>query len=104
MQEVIRDKTDTQFVQMNKIGNITRKIIIKAILVTDLKKRIFVETMASDTIRNLQVMIGIEMQSRFPDQFQSLDNVRAYNITKVNNKELELKETDLVSDYLEDED
>ena len=104
IQEVKRERTDTSFVQMKKVGGITRKIMLSATLVTDPTKRILVETTVTDTIRNLQVIIGIEMQSRFQDQFQFLDNVRAFNITKEKDKFLEFRDSDLVGDFLDDED
>ena len=42
------------------------------------------------------------MKTSHTDVFQSLDGVRAFNITKVQNKQLDLKDDFMVSDYLSD--
>ena len=42
------------------------------------------------------------MKTCHTDVFQSLDCVRAFNITKVSNKQLDLKEDFVISDYLSD--
>ena len=44
------------------------------------------------------------MKTSHPDMFQSLDFVRAYNITMVKNKQIVLKDHFLVSDYQQDND
>ena len=89
---------------MNRGGNFTRKFMLIATLVTDPNKRIVVESSQGETFRNLQVIIGEGMKTSHPDMFQSLDFVRAYNITMVKNKQIVLKDHFLVSDYLQDND
>ena len=42
------------------------------------------------------------MKTSHTDVFQSLDGVRAFNITKVQNKQLDLKDEFMVSDHLSD--
>ena len=42
------------------------------------------------------------MKTCHTDIFQSLDGVRAFNITKEKNKQLNLKEEFIISDYLND--
>ena len=56
-------------------------ITLKATLVTDPHKNILVAIKIGDTLRNLQVLIGEQMKTSYPDFFESLDGVRAFNIT-----------------------
>ena len=63
----------------NMIGE--AKITLKATLVTDPTKNTLVSVKKGDTIRNLQVIIGESMKIKYPDVFESLDGVRAFNIT-----------------------
>ena len=76
--------------------------MLKATLVTIPDRSVIVEVSETDTISNLQVIIGESMKTCHTDVFQSLDGVRAFNITKVQNKQLDLKEDFLVSDFLSD--
>ena len=63
-----------------------------ATLVTDPNKRIVVEISETDTVRNLQVIIGEGMKTTHSEMFQSLDHVRAFNITMVKDKQVNLKD------------
>ena len=53
---------------------------------TDPSKNIIVEIKIGDSLRNLQVLIGESMKQQFPDEFESLDGVRAFNITMEKDK------------------
>lgn len=63
----------------NMIGE--AKITLKATLVTDPTKNTLVCVKIGDTMRNLQVIIGESMKLHFPDTFEALDGVRAFNIS-----------------------
>ena len=89
------------YIQMNRKGKVSRKFMLKATLVTLPDKSVYVEVSENDTVGNLQVIIGENMKTAHTDVFQSLDGVRAFNITKVLNQQLNLKEDFLVSDYLD---
>ena len=78
--------------------------MLLATLVTDPNKRIVVEISETDTIRNLQVIIGEGMKTNHAEMFQSLDAVRAFNITMVKDKLLNLKDEFIASEYLQDND
>ena len=67
---------------MHQAGGIT----LKATLVTDPTKNIMVEVKMGEKLRNLQVMIGEQMKQIYPEVFESLDSVRAFNITLEKNK------------------
>ena len=84
---------------MNKSGIIPRKFTLKATLVTMRDRSVIVEVSETDTIGTLQVVIGESMKNSHID-FQSLNFVKAFNITKVSDKLLNLKEEYIVSDYL----
>ena len=89
---------------MNRAGNFTRKFMLIATLVTDPNRRIVVEASETDTIRNLQVIIGEGMKTGHAEMFASLDAVRAFNITMVKDKQVNLKDDFIVSKYLKDND
>ena len=91
------------YVQMNKSGNVSRQFMLKATLVTMRDRSVIVEVSETDTIGNLQVIIGESMKNSHID-FQSLNFVKAFNITKVSDKALILKEEFIVSDYLSPDD
>ena len=97
-------KKTNNFVQMNRAGNFSRKFMLLATLVTDPNKRIVVEISETDTVRNLQVIIGEGMKTNHAEMFQSLDAVRAFNITMVKDKLFNLKDEFLASEYLQDND
>ena len=62
------------------------RISLKATLSTDPSKNIIVDIKIGDSLRNLQVLIGESMKTHFPDIFESLDGVRAFNITMEKDK------------------
>lgn len=92
-------RDQNSYVQMNKSGNISRKFMLKATLVTMRDRSVIVTVSETDTIGNLQVIIGESMKNSHID-FQSLNFVKAFNITKVSDKLLNLKEDYIVADYL----
>ena len=73
--------------------------MLKATLVTMRDRSVIVTVSETDTIGNLQVIIGESMKNSHID-FQSLNFVKAFNITKVSDKLLNLKEDYIVADYL----
>ena len=98
------NRKSENFVQMSRANKFTRKFMLLATLVTDPNKRIVVEISETETIRNLQVIIGEGMKTNHAEMFQSLDAVRAFNITMVKDKMFNLKDEFIVSDYLQDND
>ena len=55
------------YVQMNKSGNVSRKFMLKATLVTMRDRSVIVEVSETDTIGNLQVIIGESMKNSHID-------------------------------------
>ena len=80
------------------------KITLTATLVTDPNKNIIVEVKVGETIRNLKVIIGEQMKMSYPDMFQSLDGVRAFNITMETDKMRQLDDTDIIDEDFKDGD
>ena len=80
------------------------KITLKATLVTDPSKNIIVSVKVGDSLRNLQVIIGENMKTHYPDVFESLDGVRAFNITMKKDKFRVLKEWDIIDESFQDGD
>ena len=68
-------------IQMTKNMSGEAKITLVATLVTDTSKNIIVSVKIGDSLQNLQVIIGENMKTHYPDVFESLDGVRAFNIT-----------------------
>jgi len=83
-------------IQLTKNGNDVAKIILKATLVTDPNKNVLIKVMRGDTIGNLQVLIGDKMKTSYPDVFESLDGVRAFNITMEKDKMRTLHDHDTI--------
>lgn len=48
---------------------------------TDPTKNIMIEVKMGDTLRYVQVLIGDKMKVQYPDAFECLDALRAFNIT-----------------------
>ena len=57
------------YVQMNRSGNVSRKFMLKATLVTIPDRSVIVEVSETDTIGNLQVIIGENMKTAHTDVF-----------------------------------
>ena len=83
-------------VQLTKNGNDVAKIILKATLVTDPNKNVLIKVMRGVKLGNLQVLIGEKMKISYPEVFESLDGVRAFNITMEKDKLRQLNEHDTI--------
>ena len=62
------------------------------------------EIKIGDSLRNLQVLIGESLKTHFPDEFESLDGVRAFNITLEKDKMRSLKDSDIIDESFQDRD
>ena len=80
------------------------KITLKATLVTDPTKNIIVSIAVGDSMRNLQVIIGESMKTHYPDVFEQLDGVRAFNITMKKDKFRVLNDSDVIDESFKDDD
>ena len=80
------------------------KITLVATLVTDTSKNIIVSVKIGDSLTKLQVIIGENMKTHYPDVFESLDGVRAYNITMKKDKCRILNEWDIIDEGFQDGD
>ena len=80
------------------------RLTLGATLVTDPSKNIMIEVKFGDTLSYLQVVIGDQMKVSYPDQFDCLDDLRAFNITIERNKQRQLKEGDVIDDSFQDGD
>ena len=79
-------------------------LTLGATLVTDPSKNIMIEVKFGDTLSYLQVVIGDQMKVSYPDQFDGLDNLRAFNITIERNKQRQFAEGDVIDDSFQDGD
>ena len=97
--QFIKNPIDTEHAWQinNNAGGVVR-ITLHATLVTDPNKNIIVEVKMGEQIRNLQVSIGEKMKTSFPDYFESLDGVRAFNITMEKDKQRQLNDWDLIDE------
>lgn len=57
-----------------------------------------------DTLRYVQVLIGDKMKVQYPDAFECLDALRAFNITLEKDKQLTLSEEDIIDEKFQDGD
>ena len=57
-----------------------------------------------DTLRYVQVLIGDKMKVQYPDAFECLDALRAFNITLEKDKQLMLSEEDIIDEKFQDGD
>ena len=73
-------------------------------MVTDPTKNIMVEVKMGEKLRNLQVMIGEQMKQIYPEVFESLDSVRAFNITLEKNKQRQFTDEDVIDETFQDHD
>ena len=89
---------------MNNNMNGEAKITLKATLVTDPSKNIIVSIGVGDSLRNLQVIIGESMKTHYPDVFESLDGVRAFNITMKKDGFRVLKDEDIIDEIFQEDD
>ena len=80
------------------------KISLRATLVTDPNKNIIVVVKIGDSVSNLKVLIGEQMKVHFPEVFQSLDGVRAFNITIEKDRHRQLLDTDIIDSRFQDGD
>ena len=88
----------------NMRGGAEAKITLVATLVTDTSKNIIVSVKMGDSIASLQVIIGENMKTHYPDVFESLDGVRAFNITMKKDKHRVLTERDTIDENFVDGD
>ena len=91
-------------VQLTKNRNNVPTIILKARLVTDPVKNVLIEIMRGDKIGSLQLLIGEKMKTIYPDMYESLEGVRAFNITQEKDKLRQLTEQDVIDESFEDND
>ena len=73
-------------------------LTLRATLVTDPSKNIMIEVKMGDTLRYLQVVIGDQMKTTYPVEFENLDELRAYNITMEKNKQRQFTQDDLIDE------
>ena len=95
------ERQANQFVKINRASSQMDHLTFKATLLTDPSKCVMVEISRDSAILNLQRRIAEEMTNHF-DLFKSLDGVRVFNITKVQNKKAVLALEEGVSSLLED--
>ena len=57
-----------------------------------------------DTLRYVQVLIGDQMKVQYPDVFECLDGLRAFNITMERDKQRLLSEEDIIDEMFQDGD
>ena len=91
-------------IQMTKNMSGEAKITLVATLVTDTSKNIIVSVKIGDSLTKLQVIIGENMKTHYPDVFESLDGVRAYNIVMKKDKFRILNEWDIIDEGFQDGD
>lgn len=78
--------------------------MLKATLVTDPQKNVLITVKKGDKLGNLQVLIGEKMKTSYPDVFESLDGVRAFNITMEKDKLRQLTEQDIIDESFQNND